>query len=162
MNRPRIFGIGLLSATLLVSLSGCARTSKPADSGMAQAIKPGFTHGMPASNPGPAPAWFAQRFNRARGVGEAMRRDSFSLWDHETNSYAYYVGGVLYAEYQPLQHVLQIRGDPRDDTTAHCRWGEDGALSAEPAGAEESCRQLLDELERRIARTGKFPVIGSS
>ncbi len=161
MNRPKIFGIGLLTAAFAAGITGCTHASKSANSDRAEAIKSGFTHGMPASNPGPAPAWFAQRFNRARGIGEAMRRNQFSLWDKETSSYTYYVGGVLYAEYQPLQHLLQIRVDPRDGTSADCRWNEAGNLSVTPAGAEDTCQQLLNELDQHIARTGKFPAIGS-
>ncbi len=162
MNRSTIFTTSLLAVMLANGIGGCARVSKPSDRPMAEATPSGFTHGMPPSNQGPAPAWFAQRYNRARGVGEAMRRGHVTQWNKETGSYVYYVGGVLYAEYQPLQHALQIRSDLRGDTAdTLCRWTEDGKLVIEAAGNEETCQQLLDELDKRVARTGQFPPVGS-
>ncbi|MEK7322691.1 MAG: hypothetical protein AABZ84_06395 [Pseudomonadota bacterium] len=162
MNRSLIFATRLLAVTLLAGMAACSRFTPQSDRPMAEATPSGFTHGMPPSNQGPAPAWFAQRYNRARGVGEAMRRDHVTQWNKETGSYVYYVGGVLYAEYQPLRHALQIRSDLRGDTAdTLCRWTEDGKLAIEPAGGEEICGQLLDELDKRIARTGQFPAIGS-
>ncbi len=163
MNRSPIFIASLLAAALAAGVAGCSRLAPQPDRPMAEAIQPGFTHGMPASNQGPAPAWFAQRYNRARGVGEAMRRGHVTQWNKESGSYMYYVGGVLYAEYQSLQHALLIRSDLGGETAETvCRWTADGKLTIEPAGAEETCQQMLDELDRRVARTGQFPAIGPS
>lgn len=162
-------------AIALVVLSGCASSHKlpPASQGFlpaptappptrAEAMPPGRTHGMPYTSAVPDPAWYAERFNRARGVGEAMSRDHVTQWDKESMAYTYYVGGVLYAHYQPYEHRLSIRTDGLGDPETTCEWDAEGALATTPAGGEETCRQLLDELDRHVAVTGHFPPIGAN
>lgn len=166
-------------AILLATLSGCASSSKPPALAQAttpaavtapaptpvavsaaEAMPPGRTHGMPATSRFPQPQWYADRYYLARGVGEAIRLNHMTQWDKEAKAYSYYIGGVLFAHYQPFDHNLEIRSDEQSPEIS-CRWNENGGLAATPAGSEDVCGQLLDELNRHVARTGKYPAIGS-
>src|SRR3569623_2052847 len=165
-------------AGVRVVLSGCASSHKlpPASQGFqptpttpptppptrAEPMPPGRTHGMPSISAVPDPAWYAERFNRARGVGEAMSRDHVTQWDKESMAYSYYVGGVLYAHYQPYEHRLSIRTDNLGDPEPVSEWDADGALATPTAGREEPCRQLLGALDRHVAVTGHFPPIDAN
>jgi len=181
MKTAPVFGLTRYLAPLavvLVVLSGCASSHKlpPASQGFlptpttpptppptrAEPMPPGRTHGMPSISAVPDPAWYAERFNRARGVGEAMSRDHVTQWDKESMAYSYYVGGVLYAHYQPYEHRLSIRTDNLGDPETVCEWDAEGALATTPAGGEETCRQLLGALDRHVAVTGHFPPIDAN
>lgn len=166
-------------AAVLVALTGCASAHKTPPAAQAtqptapsaaatppsplpkraESMPPGRTHGMPYTSAVPDPAWYAQRFNRARGVGEAMRRDHVTQWDKDAMAYTYYVGGVLYAHYQPYQHNLSIRTDNGGEAETTCEWDANGTLTMTPAGNQDICKQLLGELDQHIARTGHFPPI---
>src|SRR3569833_314669 len=181
MKTAPVFGLTRYLAPLavvLVVLSGCASSHKlpPASQGFlptpttpptppptrADPMPPGRTHGMPSISAVPAPAWYAERFTRARGVGEAMSRDHVTQWDKESMAYSYYVGGVLYAHYQPYEHRLSIRTDNLGAPASVCEWDAAGALATPPARGEETCRQLLGALDRHVAVTGHFPPIDAN
>lgn len=117
-----------------------------------------FSNGMPPSAEGPSPEWYAQRFSRARGIGEAIKQNRRSLWDRDTGTFVYYMGGILAAHYQPWAHTLQIVTQHKDENNTVCGWTQDGTLtvgmaddSAAPVGSEDTCRQLLDELAKHVA-----------
>jgi len=173
-------------AALVLGLAGCAGTGKspapppthqvaaapaaaPATPAVApaapvkhaEAMPPGRTHGMPSVSAVPNPEWYGTRYGRARAVGEALRRDHVMVWDQQDGAYGYYIGGELYAHYQPFTHVLAIRTDTKDETETECRWDGDDRLSVTPAGKEDLCRQLLDQLAQHISRTGGLPITGS-
>lgn len=166
-------------AAALVTLTGCAGMGKPkalaqastpaantqpppthvVTTVRAESIPPGRTHGMPSVSASPSPQWYAERFGRARGIGEAIRRNHVTVWDKDTNGYGYYVGGTLYARYVPFEHRLQIHSVGQDPEI-HCLWNAASQLAATPADGEAACNQLLDELDAHVARTGDFPAVG--
>lgn len=173
-------------ATLVLGLAGCAGTGKssapppapqvaaapaaaPATPAVApaapvkraEAMPPGRTHGMPSVSAEPDPEWYVTRYGRARAVGEALRRAHLMVWDQQDGAYGYYIGGELYAHYQPFTHVLAIRTDTKDETETECRWDGDDQLSVTPSGKEELCRQLLDQLAQHISRTSGLSITGS-
>jgi len=117
-----------------------------------------FGNGMPPSSEGPPPSWYAQRFNRPRGLGEAIRQYREAVWERGPGTFAYYVGGRFFAQYQPWQHYLQIRTDNKDAVNVSCHWDAAGALTitevgggTAPAGSDATCNKLLDELQQRVA-----------
>jgi len=173
-------------ATLVLGLAGCAGTGKspapppvpqaaaapaavPAAPAVApaapvkhaEAMPPGRTHGMPSASAVPDPEWYGTRYGRARAVGEALRRDHVMVWDQQDGAYGYYIGGELYAHYQPFTHVLAIRTDTKDETETECRWDGDDRLTVTPAGKKDLCGQLLDQLAQHISRTSGLPITGS-
>jgi hypothetical protein len=120
-----------------------------------------FLNGMPPSSEGPPPAWYAQRFNRPRGLGEAIKRNRRALWERGPGTFAYYVGGRFFAQYQPWKHYLQIRTDAKGQGNLSCHWDVKGTLTvtevaggAAPADSEATCNQLLDDLQSRVAPGG--------
>lgn len=163
-------------AAVLVVLTGCASSNKlppaaqgasttsaaPASFAWAESMPPGRTHGMPYTSAAPEPAWYAQRFSPARGVGETLRRNHIAQWDKDALAYTYYIGGLLYAHYQPYEQVLSIRTDHGGDAETTCAWDVKGVLTVTPSGGEEVCGQLFDELDRHLARTGHFPPISAA
>ena len=162
-------------AAVLVVLTGCASSNKlppaaqgatntpvaPASSAWAESMPPGRTHGMPYASAAPDPAWYAQRFSPARGLGETLSRNHITQWDKDALAYTYYIGGLLYAHYQPYDQVLSIRTYHGDAETT-CAWDAKGVLTVTPSGGEEVCAQLFDKLDRHLARTGRFPPISAA
>jgi hypothetical protein len=117
-----------------------------------------FSNGMPPSADGPSPEWYAQRFSRARGIGEAVKQNHRSQWDRDTGTFVYYMGGVLAAHYLPWAHTLRIVTQKKDENNTICEWTQRGTLtvgtadnSPAPADGEETCRRLLDELAKHVA-----------
>lgn len=115
---------------------------------------------MPPSSEGPSPAWYAKRFNRTRGIGEAVKQHRLSLWDRDSETFVYYIGDMLYAQYHPWEPYLQIRTDNKEENDTICRWAEDGTLTTTTengpasADAEKPCKQILDDLEKHVAPSG--------
>jgi hypothetical protein len=151
----------MLAATTMVA--GCSHTTAAMRWSDANTPPAGFkfSNGMPPSSDGPPPSWYAQRFNRPRGLGEAIRQNRRALWERGPGTFAYYVGGRFFAQYQPWEHYLQIRSDDKGAGNVSCHWDANGALSvgeegggAAPAGAQARCKQLLDELEKYVAPAG--------
>ena len=149
------FLLALITAAFAV-ISGCAHTDKPAEQSEPASASNGFTHGMPPSSEGPSATWYERRYNRPRGIGEAIKEDRRSLWDRDSGTFVYYVGGELYAQYHPWEHYLQIRADNKGASNLSCHWAADAALTMNadgmpiPADAEETCKQLLDKLEKFV------------
>ena len=156
----RTYYLSPLLAFTFAAISGCAHTGAPMDQSTQAFSSSGYTHGMPPSSQGPSPTWYAQRINRPRGIGEAVKQNHLSMWDRDTGTFVYYIGGELYAQYHPWEHYLQIRTDNKDETNTVCRWAENGTLTVSrdqvpaPAGEEETCKQLLDQLEKHVAPSG--------
>ncbi len=120
-----------------------------------------FLNGFPPSSEGPPPAWYAKRFNLPRGLGEAIKRNHRALWERGPGTFAYYVGGRFFAQYQPWEHYLEIRTEHKDATNINCHWDPNGALTiakvgggVAPAGSEKTCSQLLDALQNHVAPQG--------
>jgi hypothetical protein len=117
-----------------------------------------FSNGMAPSSEGPPPIWYVRRFNLPRGLGEAIKQYRESVWERGPGTFAYFVGGKFYAQYQPWQHYLQIRTDNEGQVNVSCHWDANGVLTISevgggkaPAGAEATCKQLLSELESYVA-----------
>lgn len=147
---------------VVLAAAGCSHTDKTIKWSDDATPPSGFSfsNGMPPSSQGPSPAWYAQRYNRARGIGEAVKQNRRSLWDNSTGTFVYDVGGVLYAQYHPWEHYLRIRTDNKDESNTVCQWSEDGKLTITsdngpvPASAEQTCKQLLDHLAYEVAPSG--------
>jgi len=117
-----------------------------------------FSNGFPPSSEGPSPAWYAKRFSRARGIGEAIKQNRRSLWDRDSGTFVFYMGGVLSAHYHPWEHYLEIQTENKGENNTICHWTQNGTLtttttdkSPAPAGADELCQQLLDKVARHVA-----------
>ncbi|MEJ2552603.1 MAG: hypothetical protein P8079_00975 [Gammaproteobacteria bacterium] len=162
MTMRRIRGTLQLAAMMAAMgiIAGCSHTLTGMSWSPGATPPPGyqFSNGMPPSSEGPPPSWYAQRFNRARGLGEAIKRNHRALWERDPGTFAYYVGGRFFAQYQPWEHYLQIRTDHKGVPNVSCHWDANGALSmsevgggAAPAGSKATCDQLLDELQKRVA-----------
>lgn len=166
MAKSRMHRKNNLTPLLVIAfaaISGCAHSGAPMGQSTPAFSSGGYTHGMPPSSQGPSPTWYAQRINRPRGIGEAVKQSHLSLWDRDTGTFVYYIGGELYAQYHPWEHYLQIRTDNKDETNTVCRWAENGTLTISrdsgdkvpaPAGEEGTCKQLLDQLEKHVAPSG--------
>lgn len=154
---------GMFPLTLLLGmLAGCSSTPVGDNVvGWSNADTPPsglvFGNGMPPSSQGPRPEWYAQRFNRPRGIGEALKQNRRALWDRDDGSFAYYIGGELFAQFHPWEHYLRIRTDHIEEANLTCLWTEDGSLSlnldsgSAPAEASDTCNHLLDTLARHVA-----------
>jgi hypothetical protein len=150
----------IVSAVL--TLTGCSHVGNTVRWSDANTAPSGmrFSNGMPPSSNGPSPAWYAKRFGAVRGVGEAIVQNRDSLWDRDHGTFAYYIGGVLSAQYHPWEHYLQIRTDTNEENHISCRWTGDGALTvtadnkSTAGNAEATCKQLLNTLEKHIDPAG--------
>lgn len=149
--------------TAVTAVAGCSHTDTAMRWSDADTPPAGFvfSNGMPPSSDGPPPSWYAQRFNRPRGLGEAIRQNRRALWERDPGTFAYFVGGRFFAQYQPWEHYLQIRTDRKGEANVSCHWDAGGALTisqvgggAAPGGSETTCNELLDELEKRVAPAG--------
>jgi hypothetical protein len=172
MKNNRIRDTTRLTALIAVALTiaGCSQglggSAKPGEVvgwSDAQNPPPGliFSNGMPPSSDGPSPKWYAKRFSRARGIGEAIKQNRRSLWDRDSGTFVYYMGSVLSAHYHPWEHYLEIRGENKGENNIVCHWTQEGALaistidkSPAPAGAGTACQQLMDRLARHVDPSG--------
>jgi hypothetical protein len=163
MTKSRIRGMLQIAAmlTAVTLVAGCGQAAM----GWSDADTPPsgytFSNGMAPSSEGPPPSWYAQRFNRPRGLGEAIRQSSRARWERDPGTFSYYVGGRFLAQYEPWEHYLEIRTDNNGVGNVSCHWDANGALTikeadggAAPAGAPAICKQLLDELEKHVAPAG--------
>jgi hypothetical protein len=172
MKQTRIRDTTRLAVTIsaVLSLAACshdlAANAKPGEVvGWSNAKNPpsglAFSNGMPPSSNGPSPAWYAKRFGLARGLGEAVKDNRRSLWDRDDGTFVYYMGGILAAHYHPWEHYLKIITDKKGENNTVCYWAADGILTVTttdktpaPAGAEDTCKQLLGTLEKHVAPEG--------
>jgi len=173
MRRQRIRALGfpLLVLIAVAALGGCSAFSTASRAGAydhvvgwSSADEPPaglvFSNGMPPSSEGPSPEWYAQRFSRARGIGEAIKWNPRSLWDRDTGTFVYYMGGVLAAYYHPWAHTLRIVTQHKGENNTVCEWTQQGTLTVQRANngpalaaSEDTCRQLLDEVAIHVAPT---------
>ncbi|HHM04391.1 MAG TPA: hypothetical protein ENJ19_01435 [Gammaproteobacteria bacterium] len=116
-----------------------------------------YSHGMPSSRIPPQPSWFSGRFGLARGVGEAIRLHRLTQWDNGERSYAYYIGDVLYAWYDPWGLELSIR-DLQDTTRPVCHWDPLSRFQRDSSAPREHCETLLHKLAATLARSGPAPL----
>lgn len=153
-----------------MTVAGCSHNFSATGSydhvvGWSSADKPppdlAFSNGMPPSSNGPPPEWYAKRFSRARGIGEAIKQNRRSLWDRDSGTFVFYMGSVLSAHYHPWEHYLEIRTEKKDETNTICHWTQNGGLSVSttdntppPADTAATCQQLLDTVANRIAPSG--------
>lgn len=147
----------------MTMVTGCSHTDTAMGWSDAKTPPSGdvFSNGMPPSSDGPPPSWYAQRFNLPRGLGEAIRQYREAVWERGSGTFAYYVGGKFFAQYQPWEHYLQIRTDNKGAVNVSCRWDANGALTmtavgggAAPAGSDATCKHLLDEVQKYVAPEG--------
>ena len=166
IRRMRDIIFPMLSIGALLAISGCSHFRSNAAPGevvgWSNSDTPPsglvFSNGFPPSSEGPSPEWYAKRFSRARGIGEAIKQHRRSLWDRDSGTWVYYMGSVLAAHYHPWDHYLEIVTQKKGENNTVCHWTQNGTLtisttdkSPPPAGSEDTCKQLLDELARHVA-----------
>jgi hypothetical protein len=165
MKEKRIRDTTRLAVTISAVLTLAACSHAGSTMGWSNADTPpagmSFSNGMPPSSEGPSPAWYAKRFGLARGLGEAVKDNRRSLWDRDSGTFVYYMGGILAAHYHPWEHYLEITTDKKGENNTVCHWAADGILtvtttdkSPAPVGAEDTCKQLLSTLQKHVAPAG--------
>ena len=158
--RGRLHIAVMISAMAMVT--GCSSTATHWSDAKQPPSGYVFSNGMAPSSKGPPPIWYARRFNLPRGLGEAIRQYRESVWERGPGTFAYFVGGKFYAQYQPWQHYLQIRSDIEGQVNVSCHWDAKGTLTmlaadGDPAPTADTtaiCKHLLDELEKFVAPGG--------
>ncbi len=143
----------LIVITTLLLLTGCSALQQSLFSSPEKDGK--VSHGMAPSSTGPSPEWYAEYYNPARGVGEALSKSHQAMWDNNARGYTYYIGGEIFARYHPWQHGLTIRTDNENGRNLRCHWSGEGKLKANgprPKGlnSKEACTQLLNTLQTHL------------
>lgn len=82
-------------------------------------------------------------------LAKGLRKHPFAHYRVANNSYSYYAGGVLYAEYQADSNVLLLRPDPEDGNECVLDLaGGDGNKGED--GIADVCKRLLNTLRDEL------------
>jgi len=158
-NRFNLF-TGLVSVSMLGLLSACATTSEPVKTApVAAAITP--DNSQPSTPIGafvveaPKPAIAKPEALPERGsvasVIKKMETSPYTLYWKDNNSYSYYIGGLLDAEYQPGSG-LTVQEAKGDDSGITCKFDDKGKLTASgDPKSNKACSELMFTLDDELS-----------
>ena len=91
-------------------------------------------------------------------LAKEIASNPLSLWQSTKNSYEFFIGGVLNAQYSPNEKILTVMADSKEQGTKAaltCKYTLDNTLKAEvPAGSDiKDPTGVCDRLTRELART---------
>jgi hypothetical protein len=174
--------VGLISV-LTLALAGCATSHKKAEGAAgseqpaaAQAEASGGGEGAPAAAaaggeaktgdktaaaaaPAPAkPAPAAPSKPSISGsdvntIEQKMAHYPRILWHSRDNTYRFYVGTVVFAEYNPFKDTFMIMTDNADHKNLVCKYTPDGGWKVEGGSKGVTCSSLLDEMNGYLSQT---------
>ena len=75
------------------------------------------------------------------------------LWHSRDNTYRFYVGTVVFAEYNPFKNTFMIMTDNADHKNLVCKYDPDGGWKVEGSVQGASCRGLLKEMDGYLSQT---------
>jgi len=157
-NRFNFFS-GVISVSMLGLLSACATTSEPVKTEPVAAVTP--DNSQPSTPIGafvveaPTPPIAKPVALPERGsvasVVKKMESSPYTLYWKENDSYSYYVGGLLDAEYKPGAG-LTIQEAKGDDSGVTCKFDENGTLSgAGDPKSDQACSKLMFTLDDELS-----------
>jgi len=152
----------VLILPLLILMSGCASTPKPVTKPASVAAAPDQSEPttpigafvIEAPKPPPAAPKEPPKPGSLESVVQKMESSPYTLYWKENNSYSYYVGGLLDAEYTPGKGltVQEVKGD---DTGVICSFNAEGKLSspdtAKDAKSKDVCSKLMFTLDDELS-----------
>jgi len=161
--------VGYLTAVFILALPGCARQSTSSSPASGEVvIAPPVDRSIPAM-PVATPALVAEPEIAERVVLEPvpatgsvasvlqkMETSPYTLYWKEKDTYTYYIGGLLDAEYQPGVGLV-VKDDSTDDASLKCKYDDGGSLSASEGDADkkqemkEACSQLMFTLDAELS-----------
>lgn len=68
------------------------------------------------------------------------------LWHSHTNTYRFYVGTVLFAEYSPYDETFMVMTDNGDQKNLVCKYAPGKGWKVEGKSKGETCKTLLREM----------------
>lgn len=95
-----------------------------------------------ATRPSPKPG-------SVQSVISKMENSPYTLYWREKNSYSYYIGGQVDAEYKPGSG-LTVRNDVQGDNKIVCEYDAAGNVKADAPGVKEACAKLLFSLDGEL------------
>jgi len=157
--------VSVIGVSSLLVISGCATTSKPVDKSDKTAavsepdkssptvpVSPIVVEAPKAPPKAPEPP---PKPGSVASVLKKMESSAYTLYWREKDTYSYYIGGVIDAEYQPNKG-LNVRVDQNDDQGLVCEYSEDGKLSKfenidSQDKAQEACSKLMFTLDDELS-----------
>lgn len=158
-NRFNFF-TGIVSVSMLGLLSACATTSEPVKTApVAAAVVPDNSQptipvaALVVEPPKPAPVEpepLPERGSVA-SVVKKMESSPYTLYWRDDNSYSYYIGGLLDAEYKPGAG-LTVQEAKGDDSGITCKFDDKGKLSgAGDPKSNKACSELMFTLDDELS-----------
>ena len=86
-------------------------------------------------------------------IEEKMKNYPRILWHSRDNTYRFYVGTVVFAEYNPFKNTFMIMTDNADHKNLVCKYDPDGGWKVEGSVQGASCRGLLKEMDGYLSQT---------
>jgi hypothetical protein len=171
--------VGLVSI-LTLALAGCATSHKktegaagaeqPAAQGEATAgaeaapaegaaqpeAESGGAGATSAAAPAPAPVQPAKPNIPASDVSaieDKMKNYPRILWHSRDNTYRFYVGTVVFAEYNPFKDTFMVMTDNADHKNLVCTYDPNGGWKAEGSVKGASCKGLLQVMDAFLSQS---------
>lgn len=169
--------VGLVSV-LTLALAGCATSHKKAEGAAAAGEQPAASQGEASSGgestsaqqaagggaktgdktaaAAPAPVQPAKPSisgSDVTAIEEKMKHYPRILWHSRDNTYRFYVGTVLFAEYNPFKNTFMIMTDNADHKNLVCKYAPDSGWKAEGTTKGATCRGLLNEMGGYLSET---------
>lgn len=172
--------VGLVSV-LTLALAGCATSHKKAEgaTGGEQAAAQGEASGGGESAPAeaaakpeaaggeaktgdktataaPAPAAPAKPSISGSDVNameQKMAHYPRILWHSRDNTYRFYVGTVVFAEYNPFKNTFMIMTDNADRKNLVCKYDPDNGWKVEGSSKGATCNGLLNKMDGYLSQS---------
>ncbi len=165
--------VGLVSV-LTLALAGCATTHKKAEGATAGEQSTGSGESAPAAAATTQPAADSGKAGdktaAAAPAAPAAEKPSISssdvnaieqkmahypriLWHSRDNTYRFYVGTVVFAEYNPFKNTFMIMTDNADRKNLVCKYDPDSGWKVEGSSQGASCKGLLSEMDGYLSQS---------
>ncbi len=164
-----------LTSVLILALSGCATSHKKVEGAAAAEQSAGGEASAPAAAAQPNAAAgdtgkAADKTATAAPAAAAPEKPSISgsdvnaieqkmahypriLWHSRDNTYRFYVGTVVFAEYNPFKNTFMIMTDNADRKNLVCKYDSDSGWKVEGSSQGASCKGLLNEMDEYLSRS---------
>lgn len=86
-------------------------------------------------------------------VIESMKHHPRVLWDSSANAYRFYVGTIVFAEYNPSNDTFTVRTDNADLNNLVCTHTPGDGWQVDGAQQGTSCNDLMNRLNQLLERT---------
>jgi len=162
-----IQSVGYLSIVSLFVLTGCATQSTPPQEASAEAVSiaPAATDSSAPTMPpavAAAPVIEVQEAPKqpepepedgsVASIIKKMETSPYTLYWRGKNTYSYYVGGLIDAEYKPGEGLV-VKAESPDDNGLTCKFDDNGSLSdaEKDKKMKEECSKLMFTLDSELS-----------